>query len=414
MATLEENREKVLQLYTAYFNRAADKNGVDYWTNNMINNNWSIEMVAQSFADQTEYTSVYGGLNSTQIVEKIYDNLLGRQTDAEGLAYWSGQLDSGVMAVQNVLQAILNAAVEISNDGNFKNPTDAATVNNKIEVSQYAYDLGLNEANISLSQVTADTIAQYKSILNEILDTYNDDLGVVDENGLIDAGDYADSGAVVTLNDGFATVNGYSTDDDYYIINNENSGYLDINLSNLENNIDIYLYDKDYNYIDGANRLQIADENIYSAINANEDYYIRVVNNGTNSNYTLDVSFDDTDKNINIEQNDDYGQANYHGIIDAGDDVYSATQLIFDDAISLYGFSDDNDIYKFNTGDKPDVNISISNNEETLEVYVLDSNFSVLGGDTASLSGILEADSDYYVWVYNLNDTSYNLDIQIA
>jgi surface protein len=173
-ATLEQNREKVLQLYTAYFNRAADKDGVDYWTNEMMTKDWTIEMVAQSFADQTEYTQVYGGLNNTQIVEKIYDNLLGRETDAEGLAYWSGQLDSGVMAVQNVLQAITNAAVETI-DGVAVNPTDAAIVNNKTVASQYAYDIGSTLTNVSL-----DIIGTAKSGVVDFKDTLNYALGNTD------------------------------------------------------------------------------------------------------------------------------------------------------------------------------------------------------------------------------------------
>ena len=109
MAITAEMRTSVLELYTAYFNRAADAAGVDYWTNEMDTNSWTLDQVAESFADQTEYTTAYAGMTNAQIVDAVYTNVLNRTADAAGAAYWVAELE-GTMPVKNLIQAVINAA----------------------------------------------------------------------------------------------------------------------------------------------------------------------------------------------------------------------------------------------------------------------------------------------------------------
>jgi hypothetical protein len=156
MAITTEMRTSVLELYTAYFNRAADTAGVDYWLNEMDVNGWTINNVAQSFAQQTEYTAIYDGLTNAQIVAQVYTNVLGRAAEAAGATYWEGELDNGVIAVNQFIQAVVAAATEVV-DGVAKYPTDKAVVDNKSAVSQYAYDNNNASTTVSLSAVTDDT-----------------------------------------------------------------------------------------------------------------------------------------------------------------------------------------------------------------------------------------------------------------
>lgn len=53
-----------------------------------------------------------GSLNS---INDIYENVLGRTADNDGLAYWAGQLASGALNSGNIEQAIINAALAGSN-----------------------------------------------------------------------------------------------------------------------------------------------------------------------------------------------------------------------------------------------------------------------------------------------------------
>lgn len=158
------NTVEIMELYTAYFNRAADKAGVDYWANEMDANGWTLDQVAQSFADQPEYQAIYGNLTNEGTIVEIYKNLLNReQPDAAGLAYWEEQLDSGAIQISNMVQAIINGA----------QGSDIAIIDNKTAVSQYAYNAGLEATDaktISLENITADpsTIASAKAAIDAI------------------------------------------------------------------------------------------------------------------------------------------------------------------------------------------------------------------------------------------------------
>lgn len=147
----------IMELYTAYFNRAADKDGVDYWANEMDTNAWTLDDVASSFAEQVEYTALYAGKSPAEIVALVYTNVLNRTADTDGATYWETQLTNGAVTVSQLIQAVVNAATEMV-DGVYVNATDAAIVNNKTAVSQAAYDGGISQEdakNISLSTVTA-------------------------------------------------------------------------------------------------------------------------------------------------------------------------------------------------------------------------------------------------------------------
>lgn len=151
MAITTQMRESVMELYTAYFNRAADRDGVDYWLNEMDKNGWSIDMVAQSFADQTEYTNLYGGMTNAQIVSQVYNNVLNRDADAAGAAYWESELNKGTFKVNQLIQAVVNAAKE-----DVDNLGDDNVLANKNAVSQYCYDHKINQTDISLALVTQE------------------------------------------------------------------------------------------------------------------------------------------------------------------------------------------------------------------------------------------------------------------
>jgi hypothetical protein len=157
MAITDAMREQVLQLYTAYFNRVADKDGVDYWLSEMDTNGWSVSDVARSFAVQSEYTDIYDGLEYSEIVSKVYTNVLNRTPTTEDLAYWAIQLNDGSVTIANFIQAIVYAATEVDDDGNAVHEDDKTLFDNKTSVSEYAYENDINHTDISLADITTDT-----------------------------------------------------------------------------------------------------------------------------------------------------------------------------------------------------------------------------------------------------------------
>ena len=106
MAT-EVTKEQITELYIAYYDRAPDSTGLDYW----INSTQTIEQMAQSFAQQDETKAKYPDtLSTTDYVNTIYQNVYNREADATGLAYWVNALDSGLVSRGDMIIAIVNGA----------------------------------------------------------------------------------------------------------------------------------------------------------------------------------------------------------------------------------------------------------------------------------------------------------------
>ncbi|MEZ5183552.1 MAG: DUF4214 domain-containing protein [Acidimicrobiales bacterium] len=87
------NVDPVIRLYTAYFLRPPDKSGFAFWLNRRRSGSWTIARISAFFADSSEFKNRYGSLSNGDFVKLVYQNVLGRQPDAGGLAYWTGQLD---------------------------------------------------------------------------------------------------------------------------------------------------------------------------------------------------------------------------------------------------------------------------------------------------------------------------------
>lgn len=183
-------RTQVIELYTAYFNRAVDTAGVNYWLNEMDNNGWSISDVAQSFSQQTEYTNLYAGLSNAQVVSKVYTNVLNRTADEAGAAYWESELTNDNISVNQLVQAVITAATEKDTNGNYKNSDDAELFNNKIEISEYYYNKNINSTDVSLSDITKEdfTMESLKAnadntiFIESLFEKYPNSIGKTEES----------------------------------------------------------------------------------------------------------------------------------------------------------------------------------------------------------------------------------------
>ncbi|MFZ6770888.1 DUF4214 domain-containing protein, partial [Undibacterium sp. Di26W] len=56
----------------------------------------SLSKISASFVASTEFQSTYGSLDNSAFVDRVYQNVLHRTSDAAGKTYWLGQLGSGV------------------------------------------------------------------------------------------------------------------------------------------------------------------------------------------------------------------------------------------------------------------------------------------------------------------------------
>ena len=144
---------QIQQLYVAYLGRAADKAGLDYWSQQLNADKpvLTLESLRANFVnEQPEYVNAYAGLSRSDTVVKIYNNLFGRAPDAAGLAYWTTGGGATVNADQLLTAFVAGAGA-----------TDAKIIANKVLVSE------VYTAAADANYVAADA----KSIIAGVNDT---------------------------------------------------------------------------------------------------------------------------------------------------------------------------------------------------------------------------------------------------
>lgn len=169
-----DNSQFVKRMYLGFLNRAADSDGLNYWTGSLNSGSASRDQVALAFFNSTEFQqygavvadayigvlgrdpdyggftswmaqvqangtngctvpynatpllctqqnlimafmtspefiATYGALTDAQFVALVYQNVLGRPADPDGLTYWTNELDGGYSRVA-MIQSFLNSA----------------------------------------------------------------------------------------------------------------------------------------------------------------------------------------------------------------------------------------------------------------------------------------------------------------
>jgi len=103
-------------LYKAAFNRAPDTPGLGFWISKM-DGGMDYNTVAQNFVNSTEFKTAYGGSNPSvnTLVTKLYNNVLTRNPDGGGLAFWQEKLSTGGWTTANVLGYFATSAENVAN-----------------------------------------------------------------------------------------------------------------------------------------------------------------------------------------------------------------------------------------------------------------------------------------------------------
>lgn len=149
---------QIQNAYVAFFNRPADVAGLQYWSSYAGN---SADLL-NTFAESAEYKDLYAGMNSTQLVNAVYQNLFGRPAEVAGLTYWVGQLDNGALKIGNIADAI-NKGAQGTDADIIANKVAAASafteaLDSTAEIVAYASanDTALNAVKSWLGTVTSD------------------------------------------------------------------------------------------------------------------------------------------------------------------------------------------------------------------------------------------------------------------
>lgn len=174
--------EVVEQLYIAYFGRPADSSGLANFSaqlaqlgapagiqdlNAAYAASASVRQLIDSFGVSAESQALYPGDNDA-FVTAIYQNVLNRQPDAPGKAFWVDALNAGVLTRANASLSIMAAALI---NASAQGLLDAQLVRNRVvvgtnfttaldtpaEASAYSGDAAAAAARAMLATVDANT-----------------------------------------------------------------------------------------------------------------------------------------------------------------------------------------------------------------------------------------------------------------
>lgn len=124
-STQPEEFSVLSEIYLAYFNRAPDALGLDFWAagaynihNSQPNLSWSEinGMIANVFSGTPEAISTFGTVTSQSttaelqnFVTRVYDNVLNRAPEEGGLNFWVDALHSGACSPGSFIRDIINS-----------------------------------------------------------------------------------------------------------------------------------------------------------------------------------------------------------------------------------------------------------------------------------------------------------------
>ena len=85
----------ITRLYLGAMNRLPDSEGMANWMGQSLSGT-SLTQIGESFAVSAEFASIYGKLDNSTFINKLYQNTLNRSADVAGATYWNTQLDAGI------------------------------------------------------------------------------------------------------------------------------------------------------------------------------------------------------------------------------------------------------------------------------------------------------------------------------
>ncbi|WP_405054173.1 DUF4214 domain-containing protein [Telmatospirillum sp.] len=162
--------DPIVRLYQAFFNRAPDASGLQYWEVKAYGGE-SITAIAQEMTQSVEFNNDYGttggAINSAtagSFVQTLYLNVLHRTATTSEIAYWVGQLGSTPTSASTA--AVVNGFAQ----SNEFTANTATAINNWLTAAA-AVSVAAATASSSGPAAGAGTYAQGSNVINPVVGT---------------------------------------------------------------------------------------------------------------------------------------------------------------------------------------------------------------------------------------------------
>lgn len=105
------NLKLAQKLYVAYYGRPADASGLLFWAEKIEEK--GAAAVINDFGNSAEFVARFGNLSNEALVSGIYEQAFNRAPDREGLDFYTEKLDSGELTLANIALTIVNNATNV-------------------------------------------------------------------------------------------------------------------------------------------------------------------------------------------------------------------------------------------------------------------------------------------------------------
>jgi hypothetical protein len=139
--------QTLVELYVAFFNRVPDADGLAYWID-QFQSGQTLNQIADGFyAAGVHFSSLTGysdSMTNADFVTIVYKNVLGRPSvDQDGLTFWTSRLADGTATRGTLVRAMLDSAHTFKGDATWGWVADL--LDNKYAVANYfSIQQGLN------------------------------------------------------------------------------------------------------------------------------------------------------------------------------------------------------------------------------------------------------------------------------
>lgn len=150
--------QKIAAAYVAFFKRAPDQNGLEFWRAEATNSGLSdldlLKSLASGFAQHPSFAATYGGLSNSVFINAIYQNVGGSPADAAGHAFWLEQLENG-LSRSDFVASFVYGLLEITVD-----TLDSLLESGEINLQEYSLALArknnlMNQSEVALAFTNA-------------------------------------------------------------------------------------------------------------------------------------------------------------------------------------------------------------------------------------------------------------------
>ncbi len=167
--------DTVQKIYIAYYGRAADPGGLEYWADRLDQASGNLSEIIEAFANSAESEALFASSTDEEKVTAIYQQLFNRAPDSGGLAFYTGKLQTGEMTqatiMLNVLDGARNEDALIIDNKLAAATTFTTTLEQDDATGLYAGNLAASQVREWLSTVseTSDSLTNATNNLSQLI-----------------------------------------------------------------------------------------------------------------------------------------------------------------------------------------------------------------------------------------------------